>query len=176
MSRVEEAKRYRLKHLEEIRAKDRERYHNGLDTFKARQAEYRAKNREKERLRAAKYREENRDKIRLKAKEYRIKNKDAISAKDGARKARNRAKKGKIHLQFKDEISLIYAKRDPGQQVDHIIPINGENITGLHVPWNLQILNAAENNSKNNSVDLEEESNRLLSYLADINLPSGSTN
>lgn len=34
--------------------------------------------------------------------------------------------------------------------VDHIIPINGEFVSGLHVPSNLQILTLAENSGKKN--------------------------
>lgn len=54
----------------------------------------------------------------------------------------------------KEEIEKIYEEaarlRGLGQdvEVDHIIPLNGKNICGLHIETNLQIITAAENRLK----------------------------
>lgn len=50
-----------------------------------------------------------------------------------------------------DAIREIYENVPEGHEVDHIIPLQGRNVCGLHCENNLQYLTAEENRRKSNS-------------------------
>jgi len=116
---------------------------------------YHEKNKEERISYMQEYRDNNKDYFR----NWRQLNKDLCRAQ----LAKYRSKKAKATPKWLtpkdyDKIRQVYAQAKDCEvvsgesyQVDHIIPLNGKNICGLHVPWNLQVLPADINASKGNS-------------------------
>lgn len=104
------------------------------------------------------YYERNKEKILLYSKQYRKKNAGKVNSWTCRRQLAliNRTPKWLTDAQLKEiEWYYVTAKElqwlsDPTDilTVDHIIPLQGKNVSGLHVPWNLQILPMTDNSKK----------------------------
>jgi hypothetical protein len=64
-----------------------------------------------------------------------------------------------LNTKQKNKMIEIYKNCPQGYEVDHIIPLKGKTVRGLHVPWNLQYLLKVENNFKSNKFDGTYENN-----------------
>jgi hypothetical protein len=74
-----------------------------------------------------------------------------------ARAAKRNAVPKWVDYEVKQEIQKFYTEarvktKETGinYEVDHIVPLMGENVCGLHVPWNLRVITRFENRSKAN--------------------------
>lgn len=135
--------------------------HNNILRTKEIRKNWDAKNRELTNARVKAYRENNPDKYKQSIKSWRDKNstyyKGYMTIQANKRRA-SQLQRTPVWLNLGNflEIESIYqycaALRQSGlnYHVDHIIPLQGKTVSGLHVPWNLQVIHAAENMSKSN--------------------------
>lgn len=91
----------------------------------------------------------NPDHKRIRTKEWERRNPERVKAKKKRMgSAQKRARRQRPPWVDRSMLRAIYAACPPGHSVDHIIPLKGKTVSGLHVPWNLQYLTQSENSTK----------------------------
>ena len=149
--------KYYSENAQALKASRDEYYLANTQAVKAKRAKYYLENAEAERARNAKYRAENAEAERARNAKYRAENLESYTSRDTARTAAHNAAERCPAWSDKDVIREVYAEAFAlkcisgiSYHVDHILPIRGELVSGLHVYSNLQILTPYENKSKNN--------------------------
>lgn len=103
-----------------------------------------------------KWRAENPEKVQATKKKWRTLHRDRIAAEANKKRA-NKLQRTPAWADLKEIQAFYTAARwmtdlmgEP-YHVDHIIPLKGKLVSGLHVETNLQILKASDNLAKNNT-------------------------
>jgi 5-methylcytosine-specific restriction endonuclease McrA len=124
------------------------------DDINARKREQYAAARESENARSAAYRAENVERCREYRRAYSQGNRAQRNAWRAAYTARKlSATPPWLTKEDYNEILKFYAEaKRLNHHVDHVVPLRGKNVSGLHVPWNLQVLPPHENARKGNAI------------------------
>ncbi len=142
-------------------AANKKRYEENKETILAAQKARRENNKDKVLQIERTYRENNKEKLRAKSKKKYENNKSYYVAKWSKRNAA-KLQRTPAWLDAVDqlEIQSIYlycaALRSCGldYHVDHFYPLQGDEVSGLHVPSNLQVIPAEQNLRKSNSAPI----------------------
>jgi len=170
MDNVDKAKlyqaAYREKNKDARNAWHRENYAKNKEAIKATKKEYRLVNAEVIKAKKKEAYEKNKEKHLAQKKEYRALNKGKINSLNAARKKviKQRTPKwiGMTEKFFISEAYELAALRTKmfgfSWNVDHIIPLQGKIVSGLHVPNNLQVIPAIDNIRKKNKYEVSHVS------------------
>ena len=148
---------YIANNREQKKARDRAYRAENRDVILARKREYFARTVEDRHAAAKLWREANPEKSKAAQHRFRAANPHKINAWAAMRRARKQQARYMLSSEQLTQIQDFYAearalteKTGIRHEVDHIHPLAGSNFSGLHVPWNLQILPSHENKRKGN--------------------------
>ena len=129
---------------------------------KEKKAAYYQANKEKKAAQQKTYREANREKKAAQKKAYNQANPEVQRSIKAKRRAAKLQQTPPWYCHA--DCVALYKELKPGYHLDHIIPLQGENVSGLHWHHNLQLLPAAENMSKSNNFDPDTYVHQLPLY------------
>lgn len=142
------ARKWDAENYDRVRLNARNSQAAKRDVVNQYQREWRAKNPVKMRTYLKTYRDKNPELIKSLNKKWVQNNPDKVRKMGRLTQAARRACMPK--WADRAAIKSIYDNCPLGHQVDHIVPIKGESICGLHVEYNMQYLTASQNLKKSN--------------------------
>lgn len=171
----ENDRRWRADNPAKVSAISARRYAKDPESFKKRASAYYAAHRPAMAAANKAWSENNRERQREIRRRWEVRNPEKARAASAAWASKNRARllaynrtraasllnatPGWLTKDDREAIVSIYETRartttETGtlHHVDHIVPLRGETVCGLHVPWNLQVIPATENVRKHNKL------------------------
>lgn len=136
---------------------------HGLSRTKEYHSAYAREHRDEVAAAKKRYLESHREEHNARVRAYRARNLDTIRGYTAARRARklqatppwDQEKTKQVFLELTKQAKELYEQTGVEYHIDHIIPLKGRKISGLHVWNNLQLLPASANISKGNKFKYE---------------------